>query len=123
MTEESFGHQSMSLKSIQDYELDLEHLWSHVALPKKVIPLITPHQLLEGTAWSVAVERLHSEGFIPRICMSFQTTLSGDDIISKLKDISHQPDVTYSVISERPDRTLICSLYSRTIRKQHLKGH
>jgi len=107
-----FGLPNLNTEYFKAYR---EHLGQNVftdANRGKVIPFVTTHRLKKGYAWSVAVETLYNEGFIPRIYMSYPLKEPVQNVISRLRAISQQTNEVFSVISQRQGRVLISSSYS-----------
>lgn len=90
------------------------------AQQKLVIPLLIRHPYVAAAADHVALVRLFNVGLIPRIYVSFQHSPSTleSDVISRLKVTFPGNDVTFSVRSSKPDRTLICVSSSSGTEKQ-----
>ena len=77
---------------------------------RKVIPLLIRRPSVPAAAEHAALVRLFNAGLIPRIFVSVQRTpaMTPYDVISRLRVTFPGPNVIFSALSSRQDRTLIC---------------
>ena len=72
-------------------------------------PLLIVNQDPMSSAWRVAVANVCKNGYIPRTYISYpRLGMTTTDTLLKLRDILEPTNVSYSVISESPDRILVC---------------
>jgi len=83
------------------------------AQQKKVTPLITVLRSIPVSAMGVDYVTLFKNGRIPRIYLSIERDpgMTAEGCISKLKAIFQLTNATFSVISSKPARVLICASY------------
>lgn len=115
MIQVMYGHQSLNTEYLKAFT---EHWVKNVcpsAQQGKVIPLLTIPRSPKALAWHAAVNRLLSNGYIPRMYAFFERAphQSPDELILKLKDMPDLKNVDYSVSSFRPGRTLVLCSYSK----------
>ena len=89
--------------------LDYLRLLSKGVRNGEIAPLVTIPKSVEARAWVVAVERLFSRGYIPRIywCVDNKAGANRAGIISRLRATFPDTDVIFSVISLKTGRVLI----------------
>ena len=108
-----YGHPSLSGRcSIPSAEVDAMCAGAPV-----VIPLVILNQDPMLAAWTAEVVTALRTGRIPRTYFSFrkQPHLTANDIISRLKDTLGTKNVSFSAVSVKRDRILICASFSRVI--------